>query len=372
MSILSQLQRIVPVFSTGPGKHGSLCIPLTLDFTVSTSYTLDGSQLTALARIDNIETIFVDATAATANVLVTFGSGQTITALAGTQGYYPVLCPNPFSITVSCAAGPNNLYVALLNYTIQPSQWVTVSSPAPVLPLYAGGAVPLPNSKFVSVLKPSIATGVQDLYTAPPNRRAIVTLVCGLNLTGLSVTYNFQVKFGSPTYFRLSPATVLGNGAAIVALAPNNYILEPGDTVAFNSNTGAGFNLSMIVVEFDNTSKLSSKKVTGLTTGANTVYTVPIGKTALLVSSSTASFQLNATLLAFVACGAVGATVNWHLCNSGDTVSSANQYTANQTLAANGLVNSVLEASLVATQFVAVNVTAGDAAQWAWINVVEQ
>lgn len=127
MSNINQLNLAsIPVYNAQVPAEGPKAIPIVLDFTASTSYSIDGQILTTRDIISMVQSIFVDTTGATSNVIVSVrGSNQSIICKPNTQGYYPVVCPNPFGFTFTCANGPNNALVILLNIPVAPAQWAT-------------------------------------------------------------------------------------------------------------------------------------------------------------------------------------------------------------------------------------------------------
>jgi hypothetical protein len=69
--------------------------------------------------------VFIDNQYGPANpIVLTFdGSGQNISVPAGTQGYYPVLAPNPFGFTISSnGTGITNLIVT--NTLLPATNWL--------------------------------------------------------------------------------------------------------------------------------------------------------------------------------------------------------------------------------------------------------
>src|SRR5215471_13660000 len=87
----------------GMPEEGPKCVPMTLDFTATDSYDLDFSSIVNRAFISMVQTVFVDTSTSGVNVTITVpGSQQIIKVKAGTQGYYPILMPNPIKFKVSC------------------------------------------------------------------------------------------------------------------------------------------------------------------------------------------------------------------------------------------------------------------------------
>jgi hypothetical protein len=108
----------------GMPPEGPKCIPITLDFTIQDSYTLDLSPLNWAAKLSMIQTVFVDSSTSAVDVVVTVPASQQILKIkSGTQGYYPILVPNPIKLLVKCPGGPVDVRLELLNFPIPHGQW---------------------------------------------------------------------------------------------------------------------------------------------------------------------------------------------------------------------------------------------------------
>jgi hypothetical protein len=108
----------------GMPAEGPKCIPLNFDFTATNSFKVDLSSYTNLGKISMVQTIFVDASDSAVDLIVlSQGTGQQLKIKAGTQGYYPILIPNPIMLTLTCIGGPADLQVIFLNFPIQPGVW---------------------------------------------------------------------------------------------------------------------------------------------------------------------------------------------------------------------------------------------------------
>lgn len=99
-------------------EGGPLALPIRLDFSANTSYTLDYSNQTARGFMDMVQTIFVDNFGNGAILKITIqGSQQVLQIPAGTQGYFPVICPNPVRIQFDSTGGTVQS-VILLNFPV--------------------------------------------------------------------------------------------------------------------------------------------------------------------------------------------------------------------------------------------------------------
>jgi hypothetical protein len=107
-------------------NEGPKAIPLLLNFVTVASYSLDLTYIQESGQISMVQTLFIDASTATAALVVTVnGTNQKIVAAAGTQGYYPVLCPNPPKFTFANTSGADVIPVFLINAPISGVVWST-------------------------------------------------------------------------------------------------------------------------------------------------------------------------------------------------------------------------------------------------------
>lgn len=121
----SPQSRVVNLERTlGMPDDGPKCVPIVLDFTVKASYALDFSTLINRAFISMVQTLFVDASTSGVDVTIDVpGSGQTLKIKSGTQGYYPVLMPNPVKFTATCSGGPSDVKLQLMNFPVNGFVW---------------------------------------------------------------------------------------------------------------------------------------------------------------------------------------------------------------------------------------------------------
>lgn len=105
-------------------QKGPLAAFILMDFTSTPEYDLDMQQVQATAQFDLCQTVYIDASLAGADFSVFIpGSQQFITAKAGTQGYYNVVCPNPIKMQFTCAGGQVRAH--LINVAIPGAVWAT-------------------------------------------------------------------------------------------------------------------------------------------------------------------------------------------------------------------------------------------------------
>ena len=103
--------------------EGPKSVPITLDFSLTTIYTLNLQNMQSRNFLSMVQSLYIDNSGNTAPIVVTFpGTQQNITLAAGRQMYVTVLCANPASMQ-SYSAGGVLVYVALLNFPVSNSSW---------------------------------------------------------------------------------------------------------------------------------------------------------------------------------------------------------------------------------------------------------
>lgn len=250
-----------------------------------------------------------------------------------------------------------------------------IGGPSTISPTTAFQGLPLTNASFPAIRGYALALGNVDLYTVPAGKRLLVISGGGMNptTTPANIVWYFEVKI-SGTYYRLmtSITTVAtGGGGTNTSSGSIDYILEAGEVLAVNSSA-LGMNLSASVVLFDATSPMRSVKLIAPASGDNLLYTVPAGKTAWLLGTNGAIW--GASALNIIADTTAPGIVN--VCNvaSGGSAacSASTNAIANTTAVASAKTALITGAvTMSSTDFLLLNVATGNAAQMAWINVLE-
>lgn len=145
-------------------------------------------------------------------------------------------------------------------------------------------AVILPRGKYVRGHAVAPAAGRTDIYTVPAGRRAIITNHAAYRTSGTSLVYWHELNL-SGTYYRLEDTRGTTSGTQYGS-APLFPILEPADVLTINVSSGAVGTTALWwdIWEFDSNAPLSSPRGVGtLASGDTTLYTVPSGKSALVL-----------------------------------------------------------------------------------------
>jgi hypothetical protein len=113
-----------PMVSQEVPDEGPIAVPLLINFASFGSYSLDMTLQVQQKKISMVQTLYIDLSAATADMTVTFPiGGQVIHAVKGTQGYYSVLCPNPPRMVFANSSGSDLVPVFLINVPIAGVTW---------------------------------------------------------------------------------------------------------------------------------------------------------------------------------------------------------------------------------------------------------
>jgi len=112
----------------GPGKQGARGIgPLVYVFTGGAGQFFSvslSSQQNTQGLLSSAQSMFVDNSAGTAAVQILFSSGQGIACPPLSQGWFPIIAPNPVSYTISCNTGQNaTVSIFFTNFEVSAQVW---------------------------------------------------------------------------------------------------------------------------------------------------------------------------------------------------------------------------------------------------------
>jgi hypothetical protein len=111
---------------------GPKAIPIPISFATVAAWLLDLSNSQQLGHIEYVQTLFVDNSAnAAALTIQTDASNQTVIIPPKSQGFVPVLQPNPPKLIVSTTAVASLVVtIHALNFPVSPAVWPITSPPA--------------------------------------------------------------------------------------------------------------------------------------------------------------------------------------------------------------------------------------------------
>lgn len=166
------------------------------------------------------------------------------------------------------------------------------------------------EAKYVNAFTDNI-TGTVDLYTAPTGKKGFVTNFYLLNSS--SMTALPQIKISSTYYNLIAPA--INSAAVNFGLG---YVINSGETLAVNSLTNPGGRAWAQVLEIDNSVPIYTAINLSLSSGNNTLYTCPSGKTATLIDSVAGNFSIGTSAGRYVnSSGSNRNVIFYHVPNGG-------------------------------------------------------
>ncbi len=236
----------------------------------------------------------------------------------------------------------------------------------------SSGGVPIPNGVAKAVAA-NITAGAAntDLYTVPSGKRAYWNGCVAYNAAAGTSVFFPETKIAG-TYFRVAGNTSLAASTGFTQVN-GSIILEATETASINSDAGStNLNITCNLIEFDDTAKILTKKVTSLTSGDNTLYQVPAGKSAILLTDGLQLpwFRANQGNVCNIVVSDSGASRNWFLkyTPSGGSIRQISQSTAVGASAPGTLGGCITMAS---QDTLTVNVNTAASGQIAWVNVLE-
>lgn len=200
----------------------------------------------------------------------------------------------------------------------------------------------LKSLKIVANLRLTGANGDNTLYTVPASTRATLAVLL-VNPTAGSISYSLKTTIGATTYTITQPVAVVANTSTIAVTPFNTWpIAEAGDVFVMNF-TAAGLLVMGYVVTFASTEGLKSPRSGALVSGANTIYTCPVGKRAFLLNVANAN---SAPLRIYNNSGSTR-TFRWHSVPSGGSPSdSTNLLTPTGVTVANNAASNQINATI--------------------------
>lgn len=111
-------------------RENARAVALPLNFALTadpaSGFILDYGNKQSVGKISMIQTVYVDTSQTDMSVTITIGASQQLITVKGrTQGYYPVVCPNPFKVQVQSPGSSDLVGIFFLNYPVAPCQWAS-------------------------------------------------------------------------------------------------------------------------------------------------------------------------------------------------------------------------------------------------------
>lgn len=239
-------------------------------------------------------------------------------------------------------------------------------------------AVPITNlssyerASEVFVQSATLAVGNNDLYTVPAGKKAIPIFTQVANLTAGNITAYGMLK-RSATYYRVTANQTVNANQANLNCFMNNFVYEPGDTIAINA-TAVNLRAVLRILLVPSNHPLRTVTMFNLALGDNSFYTVPptVKKAYILPASQSATQNLFSPGYVYYS-NSSGAAVTcgvFFMPNGQVKGSTFQQYSVS---IANLLVNGFSLPNYVTTgDFVVINLSSGTAGSHAFMTVYEQ
>lgn len=227
------------------------------------------------------------------------------------------------------------------------------------------------NAKFVRAFHGNMSGSTDyDLYTCPAGKQAAVLGLYFFEDIGGSITVTDKVKI-SGTYYPLGVATITGSDA----LPQAGIFLSAGQSYSISHDGGsAGPNAWARIFEFDAHPDVKIYFYTSLSSGDNTLYTVPAGKSAITINNAfiiQGSPSSDVPSLVYRNTSGGARTISLYNVPSGGSAGASNLVRASSSPASgSGQFFNIL-ATMDAGDFIVLNTDAATATQYVWFTMFE-
>lgn len=226
----------------------------------------------------------------------------------------------------------------------------------------------LSGFKYVRISGGNLQIGDNDLYIVPEGKKCLIGIGRGIayNTSGGTVVIFGQMKISS-TYYRMTSNNSVTAGNTN-GLTFQSFVLNAGESYSVNADA-TGLNYFLSGIEFDDTeTELKTYYDLSLTSGNQTLYTVPAGKNAI------GTYNLFNTNTHVAVVNDSGGSINYYIHNvpSGDSADSTNQVGPTSAAADNTIKTLNIESGLDSGDFIVVNSSSANAGQIAWVTVYER
>lgn len=227
-----------------------------------------------------------------------------------------------------------------------------------------GGAAKLIGASYPRAFI-NTSSGDNTVYTVPTGKSAYVIAGRAHNTAGSSRTLYTGIEVSSTVYRMSSNISV---GAGLDQDLQGGFVLNAGEKLIVNS-TGTVVNISFQIIEFEK-GNLKTSRVLSLSNGDNTIFTVPAGKTAMIVNPSGTHIDNGASVNVV---NDSGGALNYQVYNvpNGGSSGSTNLMSQSTAVNDNTRTDFSFATSLDAGDFIVVNTSGGTTTQTAWVTYYE-
>lgn len=246
-------------------REGPKDIPISLDFSIQNTYQIDFTLIQQRGLISELQAVYIDNSLNASSVsLIVNGSNQKIVSAANSQGFYPILAPNPPKFT-SQSIGGVAVQMHFLNIPITCLTWNTQNSTfnftgsgylntsdVALDALIAGGTLPVSPKKQGQndTLVPDFVG--DDLFTGSTATTVAQTIIAGnpgFYFTFCDVEITPDAILGSAgelTVTLKDGATTIAQGICYLPASLGTITLETGpsvlirlDNLQYNAKAGS-------------------------------------------------------------------------------------------------------------------------------------
>ena len=187
-----------PVANSTIPPEGPKAIPFSVNFSTNPSYSLNILNIIRSGAISRAQTIFVDNSANSAAVTITSAiTSSAIIAPPYSQGYYPVLVPNPPNLTF-VSSGSATVNFQLINVPMPSSVWLVSGTQG----TYVAGALlvkesaldgTIANNKVATSATPAATAAVGgNAFSVATGGTAVTAILAGAITQGAIITNPFN------------------------------------------------------------------------------------------------------------------------------------------------------------------------------------
>lgn len=211
-------------------KEGPKVVPFTFDFSIQNAYAVDMQLQQSLQMISLIQSVYVRNPGSVAVTIVWDYSGQIIDFPPQSEGYLPVLVPNPPKFTVTSAGGSSSVQIQLLNIPLPANIWPIVPYILPIV----GGVLQVADAIVDGAISSNRMQTLGSVRTendlVVPHFRGGTALAGSVN--GIATATLFSP--GATQYFFISNIFIaVANNAAAAAAGTLTISIKEGGTTIF-------------------------------------------------------------------------------------------------------------------------------------------
>lgn len=265
----------IPIFNQQVPKEGPKALPLKFDFSTAASQTIDLQNMQSRGYVAEIQTIYFDNSLSSVPTSVTMRvTNQVLTCPPFSQGYFPILVPNPPVMTFA-NSGNAIVNVQLLNIPMPLDVWNTTN---------VGGFKTDANGNVLvsdQILETSLgASPVPMMNKAFANNDAIAPLYIGTRTAAAAALKGavgvVTIYTGAPGWVLTGVQVTLSGLSTLAAAGDINFIVSSGATTLLRywaTIPTVATNISQLVVDEQNLNLYCRTSLDALTINISSPFT---------------------------------------------------------------------------------------------------